>query len=753
VQDSFDIKLTKNARIRLRYVIPIDNWRFDITIVKNIANMFNPSEIKDTKNTILYPISVDNFIESAPWDKSDLIEFELEYVGDNFQLPDLNIINSIDDIINKSLNKSPSKSPIKSPSINSPKSEADENKVDENYQKIIYEIAKYIKPEQANRFLDKDGLKQLSNQVIELNKVIYMNLVAEQITNFYITDKIDGKRAIVYINGDSCYAITNEIQSLDISTDNIYIFDTEYYNDAYYIFDVMVWKGTVITNQEFYKRLVYFENAEKISPLFKTKPFIKLDNSYKEIITNFKKVEKLYEIDGIILTPSDGLYTSMKVYKYKPVEKLTVDFLIKKCPDKLIGISPYVKNNSNLYILCCAISRNVYETLKMKLIKFYDDMFPNINVRKLPDYFAIQFQTSNNSHSYLYWDDKDLDGEIGEFRYYEGKWHLEKIREDRKIELARGNYFGNNYKIAELIWMSYDAPLIIEEFKHDMYFQKSDNPLQKASRNFNSFVKASVFEKHSETEWVMDIASGKGQDLFRYGNYGMQHVTFLEIDNTALLELITRKHDFSQNRDRNRMAIYAQQIDINQNYHGNIEKLQNIELKEQQMDLVMCNFAFHYFAENRTSILNVIKFIKYYVKLGGRFVFTAFDGKAIFNLLNKNNGEWTVRNNGDIQYSIKSAYTEKSLEKYGQEIEVLLPFSKKDYYKEYLINADYIQAEFEKNGFVMEINESFGEYLDDYKNKNYNNFSHMSSDDKLYAGLYHVYIFYKKQEKTGGRRK
>jgi SAM-dependent methyltransferase len=249
----------------------------------------------------------------------------------------------------------------------------------------------------------------------------------------------------------------------------------------------------------------------------------------------------------------------------------------------------------------------------------------------------------------------------------------------------------------------------------------------------------------------MDIASGKGQDLFRYANYGMQNVSFIEIDNTALLELITRKHEFSQNKDRNRMAILAQQVDINDDYNINIEKIQSVEIGENQMDLIICNFAFHYFVKNKKSILNVIKFIKYYLKPGGRFVFTAFDGKEVFNLLQKNKGNWSTSVNNELQYGIKSAYKESELLNYGQEIEVLLPFSKNEYYKEFLVNSNYIQSEFESNGFSLEINENFGEYFDEYDKKN-KNAKYMTDNDISYIKLYHVCIFYKKLEKHGGRK-
>jgi hypothetical protein len=45
--------------------------------------------------------------------------------------------------------------------------------------------------------------------------------------------------------------------------------------------------------------------------------------------------------------------------------------------------------------------------------------------------------------------------------------------------------------------MAYFDPLIIEDIQEnqDIYFQEHNNILQKASRNFNSYVKSEIFKK------------------------------------------------------------------------------------------------------------------------------------------------------------------------------------------------------------------------------------------------------------------
>ncbi len=750
--DEFSIKDATSARIRLRYSITLDNWQLDITLIKSITDLTNPNNLKIEKNNMLFDIDIDNFIDKAPWNNADYIEFEMEYIGDhlNFSVKDLNVIDTIfDDVIEKP----------KATNIST-------------YQNIIYQVAKYIKPKHADRFKTTDGLKQLSNQVIELNKNMYLKDVAKNITDYYITDKVDGKRAVIYITNDKSgktitYSITDSLSELDINSSitSTVILDTEFYEGKYYIFDVMVWEDDVITNLPFNERLKYFEKAEKISELFRLKPFVKLTNEYKSQIERFKKEKKKYDIDGIVLTPANGLYDTMKVYKYKPMEKMSIDFLIKKCPDKLLGISPYVQETgSMLYLLFCGISYNMYNKLNMRVIKHYEEIFNTIDPRHFPKYFPIQFQPSNKTYAYLFWSDNDkLDNEVGEFIYdiNENIWKLHKIREDRRIELTRGNYYGNNYKIAESTWMSYTDPLIIEDLSSDadnIYFQEHDNRLQKASRNFNSFVKSKIFEQYKNTDWVMDMASGKGQDLFRYGTYGIRNIIFLEIDKAALLELLSRKYEYSEDISSNKMNIMLHQLDLNDDYKSNINILEDIHIPITGVDLIVCNFAFHYFIADKKHLVNIIKFISYYLKPGGRFVFTAFDGKEIIKLLNENNGNWTIvsTDEKEIKYSIKKQYKINVLEPIGQKIDVLLPFSKNQYYSEYLVNIEYISSEFASYDMTLETDQSFREYFDEYRRTNRRGFESMDVDDKTYVGLYHYYCFYKSRndtnkKSTGGR--
>ena len=250
------------------------------------------------------------------------------------------------------------------------------------------------------------------------------------------------------------------------------------------------------------------------------------------------------------------------------------------------------------------------------------------------------------------------------------------------------------------------------------------------------FVKSIIFNEFKENINVMDLGSGKGQDLFRYAKSGVKKIVFLEKDISALAELINRKHIFSNGNFSGRMKILIQNMDLNDNYNKNIKQIENsyIDVTKSSFDLIISDFALHYLIADDKKIINIGKFIKHYLKIGGEFIFTCFDGKKIFNLLKKNNGEWKSKEKD--KFLIRAKYNDKKMKRAGQKISVLLPFSKGDLFDEYLINIEYFSLEFKNLGFKYEGKIDFDSFISRYNSNN-----NLDIDDKFYVSLYSCYKF------------
>ena len=143
---------------------------------------------------------------------------------------------------------------------------------------------------------------------------------------------------------------------------------------------------------------------------------------------------------------------------------------------------------------------------------------------------------------------------------------------------------------------------------------------------------------------------------------------------------------------------------------------------------------------------------------GGTFIFTAFNGLKVFNLLklesDKNSVKWELHNdNGELIYSIKKRYRSKTFTGINQKIDVLLPFSD-TYYTENLINTDILDEELSNKNIKLVESNSFKEYLCKYSEDKEYLHNRLTDIDMKYISLYSIYVYKKKsnrilKEKTG----
>jgi len=779
----------KMIRIKLRLNFILKNnkdYSIDLDLIKNF-NIQN-NNLKEVKNLVFKPYKLSNITEDINYTLFDEIVLETEFFNKQLTIDAVNnSITFIESLLNES---------------------KDNNNND--YQEYIYNIAKFIISNKSylDNFKYKSGLKKLLNNVIELNSDIYCKHILPNIENYYITDKIDGKRCICYIEeyldkinitliSNKLYKIkeyNNIFNKSEKSNYKITILDCELIldsklknedivseNDIFlYIFDIITFENNQIGFEPFENRFNFLDkgfNKIKFLPNIKIKDYIKLTSNYKKELTEFynKKINsKFYEIDGLIFVPNSHVkniehkypintnYNNMIGYKWKPIEHMTIDFYICKLPNNLYSNKPYsqykLNKNDNIYILFSGISKNDFDKLNFTYLNNYKKIIPEKFLNNT--YFPIQFSTSDNPNNYIFISSvDDLHNKIGEF-FYDTKlkqWDLKKIRDDRDIELERGEYFGNYYRIAELIWININNPLDINKMvdnNKDCYFQIDDNLIYKAQRSFNSYVKSKTLENiisdklydKNDTNWVIDLAAGKGQDLARLNNLSFKNGLFIDKDKNALLELVNRKFTLKSHKKTN-IKVFTKNLDLLTDYKDIIKELEIFNIEPESVDIMICNFAIHYIIINDDRLLNLIKLLNNYLKPGGRFIFTCFNGYKVFKLL-ENSTEWnSYDENNNLKYSIKKLYNTDKFLNTGQKIDVLLPLSN-SYYTEYLVNLDYVFDIFNENNFVSELSLSFNNFLDAFKLDNNKMFSALSNIDIEYTSLYQVNIIKKKRFKN-----
>jgi len=498
-----------------------------------------------------------------------------------------------------------------------------------------------------------------------------------------------------------------------------------------------------------------------------------------------------YNIDGLIFT-EDAPYFKMRCFKWKPLEMKTIDFYVKKVPDHARNMVPFSTvskehtAHSTLYVLMVGISKKDMSRFGVELMPNWELLFEaskspgaksgnaplNLNQFKFKSTIPVQFSPSLTTNTktpiYLYQDERsDLDGKVVELGW-DGKWVKHRVRDDRDVEVARGDYFGNYYSIAELTWQSIMNPLRFEQIlkspnEGSAYFKTDNNLFYKQQRAFNSFVKThlmstlfnpSLAKACPSNARVVDLASGKGQDLSKLINLRVANGLFIDVDSDAIDELVRRKH-FTKGVDPKAatvkgMSMSIINMDLTKPY-GEVLAAAGDEWKSS--DLVVCNFAFHYLCPTVELVHNIAELVMGFLKPGSRFLLTCFDGALVANLL-KGSASWILRENQSIKYRIdtisklpiQSADVQPI---HGQRVGVLLPFSNGELVTESLMDLQVVDSIFESTGFSIEGAGSFEDFFPLYNNsKNVSKLDHLNSQDMEFIRLYSYRIYQKQMGKN-----
>lgn len=715
------------------YLEDESRYRVDMTIVRETKNQ---TELLNAKTQLfgddVSKITFENFTEMfSNINNTIKHEIEIEFIKSDNDFADWEfVVGYFEDLINDNIKK-----------------------MEKTPNKYVSEL-KYILNKKHAR-----NLKGVLNQAKALTKFDYRNIYPP--INYYITDKKDGIRCVLFVDMTTLTLVTdmNEKQINQNNDREIIgsILDGELVDDVFYAFDIIKYGGgedKYIHIKPFTERFVKLQKCVDLinNELVKMSNLTKLEeNNYKQIIKSFKTSKKKYEVDGLIFTSPNDNYLHTKNYKWKPISMNTIDFLVLKCPNELTGLEPLVKKpNKTLYLLFVGIDVHFMNKIQLEPMYGYEKVIGNIEIGQ---YRPIQFSPSIWPNAYVFHSDRDdLHMKICELLYDNYSWKFIKVREDRQVT---HDFFGNNYSVAEKTLMIFLDPLTYEdlyEFKDSSYFRnKSGYDDQVVTVNkYNRFVIDEIFKRYLQnTKFVIDLASGRGADLYRYAEQKVKKVLFVERDKLALTRIIEKKLQKHKNAPTKTLPkILVHHADLTTEHSVFMKNLSEVSVVPLSADVIVCNFAIHYLCDNEMNIDNICKIVSSLLKPDGYFIFTTFDGKRIFELLTDK--VWV---SSDGKYRIEKLYTDKTLKKHGQFIRVKLPFAD-ELYEEPLCNIEAFASFAKRHELIMIENESFGKYFDVFKNTQLIRYEQLTDEDKHYINLHNFVVFKKiqKQTKSGGRR-
>jgi len=640
-----------------------------------------------------------------------------------------------------------------------------------------------------NSVQKKLTLKNILNAAQSLTKSKYYQEVYPPL-GYFVTDKADGERCLVYATGSFVHAIHSTLETAPLTTPvlktaidcelitlkngkrRLGIFDVLYCNDQNV-------SGMTIEDRMTYAPAALANISEALAGLgidCFVKEYIQISQPIEEAVLKVRNKPRDYKTDGLILTSQTGSYYETKNYKWKPTEENTIDFMVIDCPKTMLG-KKEMPDRPGFKLYCLLSGMNAMRR-KYYGITLWPTYTEDTGVDRNGPYVPVLFRSMLWPYSYLYYapidstHNNDLHGRICEFAiadkatetlksaFSKGTvdssldiWTLVRLREDRSVTAGE---FGNDFDIAEDIFSSIIDPFYIEDLWQGStsYFEKTRDSIYRASNKFKRFVIKKAFDKYLTSDCsVLDLAAGRGADLGPYMTAGIGRLVAIDIDPTALVELIRRssdKHITSLRRSNKPIKINVLVSDVSGNPNVNKKALLD-RFAVTSTDIVVCNFAFHYFCTSSSACNNALSFVGDMCAPGAIFIMTVLDGASVFKLLEpiETGHAWSVIENSVEKYLIRKDYDTDTFASYGQKISVKLPMTTK-LYQEPLCNIEQVVADAKQYGLEHVSTESFGDYLSQFSTNDPQVSQSLSRDDINYCKMHSLVIFRKKMGKTGG---
>lgn len=331
------------------------------------------------------------------------------------------------------------------------------------------------------------------------------------------------------------------------------------------------------------------------------------------------------------------------------------------------------------------------------------------------------------------------------------KWVPLRVRYDKTAELNSGQKnYGNAYRVANNNWHSIHNPITEEMistgknipeqlFMEDVYYNRSsDETSTQAMRDFhNLFVKKKlVLGPANRGNTLIDYAVGKGGDMSKWISAKLSFVFGIDIskDNIhnkldgACARFLTANKKFP-NMFRALFVNGDSKLNIRNGDAFSTEKDKQTSravfgvgpkdasllgkgvynqygVAEAGFNISSCQFALHYFFENKTTFHQFIQNVAECTKIQGHFVGTCYDGRTVFDLLRKKeNGEsMTIMKEERKIFEITKLYDQTGFPdddlSLGYAINVYQE-SINQVFREYLVNFEYLKRIMEDYGFVL----------------------------------------------------
>lgn len=435
------------------------------------------------------------------------------------------------------------------------------------------------------------------------------NFVDIDLVNYTATYKVDGQTAFytnIYLDG--LFLIGKTLKQLDFNIDidfDIFIIG-EFLNNKFYPFDIYLYDDKLLINHKYTDRIKYMKKLESKCDNIIIKDFQTGGKNSRENIKKLVANKPEFVYDGIILT-SNGAVFDDQIFKWKMEHSL--DFKIKKVNDGMAYL--YVGIDS----LRAKSIENIMKNYNIHAKHIY---YAENNSRYKHILFVVNGYGDSKYHTLV---DSELtkykSGDILELFWKNDKWNILKKRDDKVV--------ANNYDTAVSVWSSIvdyvSLDLLCGNEKVSSYWSNaiSNNTEIQNMLKYHSHVKMLYYDKYAKNSRLLELAGGKANDIRKWINSTISFVTLVEIDVIAIEEAKKR----------------AKEAKWEKIEFINLDLQKNIYINNKPYDVVSCQFAFHYFLKDETTLNNIFSTIDKNLIKDGRLMISCLDGKKVLELFEK----------------------------------------------------------------------------------------------------------------------
>jgi len=725
LSEKIDIKNSNTSCYRYRLIFSKNDFPFEIDLSLRVfpnnknnklpeftdEDLFNPIYNSSHDYYMIYDLEFEilpdykGSNEDAFNQLKDLLKMTSEeYSGKIQNIEKYENINEDINIENENINEYKHKD-IENKNINKNENKQIGSDIDELISEIINKTFNFVKTPQVS---------VLTNKVLDII----------DLSNFVYLEKTDGLRTLLIYYDNNLYTYRAKEGLIKIQNpfktknENIFIVDSEFFKDKYYVFDVY-YVNKDIRTLGFIERMKIFDSFIKTNEIIITKDYKEVNSIPLKDLIKYG-MTKRPNVDGIVLQSKEGYDLNIWLkkeyqYKLKPLELTTTDFLYKWIDSEkcyylyLIGSFGELVFNLKARPRCL---QKAYEPFKINLknmpkqnsylilfdTPLFDNMYKcNVGINELKNIegFDSSKQLKNIEGC--------LDGLIIETSYF--------ASEDRKyqqtpIRIRHDKVNPNGYKIGlanACILFSpptsenhYFNKITNEEVEHNFKLNNGEGELLiDTFHQFNQKIRDYTFKKLKDVidenesisknesinkyKTAFDLCGGRGSDLKRLYSLGFNNIIAADADAEALVTYSLKAIFYKAWNNIDSKNIGKLTLNCLCEPLGNNGKEMKLILDMEKRyefkksDLIVIDYALHYICNEKyeNNLTNLIKIIKTVSHPGSFVLINFYDGDKIIKY--KGNFEiFKIKIEPEINGMIKAYMPLPTIEKDGYREEPLI---------------------------------------------------------------------------------